>query len=143
MLGRLICLLAAVAVFATSDTTFAQDAKKCRLQKVVEWKVRSIGRHMAVDGAINGKKIGIVLDTGAYASVMFRASAKRLGLDLRESRGERAYGVGGETQVYPTVVDEFRLGEVAVRDLQLRVAGEAISLCGRGARLDAASHSAK
>ena len=46
MLGRLICLLAAVAVFATSDTTFAQDAKKCRLQKVVEWKVRSIGRHM-------------------------------------------------------------------------------------------------
>ena len=124
MLGRLICLLAAVAVFATSDTTFAQDAKKCRLQKVVEWKVRSIGRHMAVDGAINGKKIGIVLDTGAWASLLFRASAQRLDLDLKEALGERAFGVGGETKVYTTVVDEFKLGEAAVRGLQLRVAGE-------------------
>ncbi len=124
MLQRLFVLITLATVVATTSVAFAEDAKKCRLQKVVEWQVRMIGRHMAVDGAINGKKIGIVLDTGAYASVMFRASAKRLGLDLRESRGERAYGVGGETQVYTTVVDEFRLGEVAVRDLQLRVAGE-------------------
>ena len=111
-------------VVATSDVALAQDAKKCRFQKVVEWPVRMIARHMAVDGAINGKKVGIVLDTGATTSMMFSASAKRLGLDLRESRGERAYGVGGETKVYTTVVDEFKLGEVVVRGLQLRVMGE-------------------
>ena len=44
-------------------------------------------------------------------------------ISRRRSR-ERAYGVGGETKVYTTVVDEFKLGEVAVRGLQLRVAGE-------------------
>jgi clan AA aspartic protease (TIGR02281 family) len=124
MLRGTIFLATLAAFAATTSAALAQDAKKCRFQKVVEWQVRSIGRHMAVDGAINGKKIGIVLDTGAYASLLFRASAKRIGLDLRESRGERAYGIGGETKVYTTIVDEFKLGDVAVRDLQLRVAGE-------------------
>ena len=112
-----------LALAAHAGHALAQDAPKCRLQKVVEWQVRSIGRHMAVDGAINGQKIGIVLDTGASASVLFRASAKRLGLELKETR-ERMYGVGGETKVDLAVVDEFKLGQVAVRGMNMRVAGE-------------------
>ena len=121
---RPILLSAFVAFAASPPALLAQDAKKCSLQKVVEWNVRSIGRHMAVDGAINGKKIGIVLDTGAYASLLFRASAKRLGLDLKVARGERAYGAVGETQVYTALVDEFKLGEAAVRSLNVYVTGE-------------------
>ncbi|MFO1306595.1 MAG: aspartyl protease family protein [Burkholderiales bacterium] len=122
-LRRSACLFAMLALVLHGGQAFAQDAPKCRLQKIVEWQVRSIGRHMAVDGAINGQKIGIVLDTGASASVLFRASAKRLGLELKDTR-ERMYGVGGETKVDVTVVDEFRLGEVAVRGMRMRVAGE-------------------
>lgn len=120
---RSICLLVTLALAAIAGPAAAQDAPKCRLQKIAEWQVRSIGRHMAVDGAINGQKIGIVLDTGASASVLFRASAKRLGLELKDTR-ERMFGIGGETKVDLAVVDEFKLGEVAVRGLPMRVAGE-------------------
>ena len=124
MLQRLLVLIALATVVAATSVAFAQDAKKCRLQKVVEWQVRMIGRHMAVDGAINGKKIGIVLDTGASMSILFRAAAKRLDLPLKEARGQRVYGVGGESRVDTTVVEEFKLGEAVVRDLNLMVAGE-------------------
>jgi predicted aspartyl protease len=125
MLQRLRRPHRARTVVAATTCAFAQDAKKCRLQKSSSGRFGSIGRHMAVDGAINGKKIGIVLDTGASVSI----ALSRVGQATRprspeESRGERVYGVGGETQVYTTVVDEFKLGSVAVRDLQLRVAGE-------------------
>ena len=87
------------AMFAAPAVRFAQDAKKCRLQKVVEWKVRSIGRHMAVDGAINGQKIGIVLDTGASREHSLpRGSQASRSPDSRRRRGQRVYGVGGEIQ---------------------------------------------
>lgn len=117
-------LLALAALLTAPGAPHAQERSKCRFQKVVEWQVRSIGRHMAVDGAINGRKIGIVLDTGATSSVLFTASAKRLGLDLREALGARSFGIGGETKAYTTVVDEFKLGEATVRALELRVGGE-------------------
>ena len=109
MLRRSICAILAGGMFAAPAFAFAQDATPCKLQKVVEWQVRSIGRHMAVDGAVNGQKIGIVLDTGAAVSVLFRAAARRLALDLKESTGERLFGVGGETKVEVAVIDEFKL----------------------------------
>lgn len=124
MLRRSLCLLALLVFAAASGPASSQDAKKCRLQKVVEWKVRSIGRHMAVDGAINGKKIGIVLDTGAPRSVLIRASAKRLDLPISEVRGARARGVGGDSRIDVAVVDEFMLGEAVVRGMNFYVTGE-------------------
>jgi predicted aspartyl protease len=123
MLRRSVLLAGLVAFAATSTVALAQAAN-CKLQKVVEWKVRSIGRHMAVDGAINGKKIGLVLDTGASLSILFRSAAKRLDLPLTESRGSRIYGVGGQSQVYTAVIEEFKLGEAPVRDFTVTVAGD-------------------
>jgi predicted aspartyl protease len=120
------CLpLAAVAAVALAGApAFAQDAKKCRLEKLVEWQVRSIGRHMVVDGAVNGKKIGIVLDTGAERSVLMRAAAKRLDVPVHEVRGARTRGVGGDSRVDVAVVDEFKLGEAAVGGMRFYVVGE-------------------
>ena len=114
----------AVVVAVTPVAASAQDPKNCRLQKIAEWQVRSIGRHMAVDGAINGKKIGIVIDTGASVSLLFRTAARRLDLPLTEARGQRIYGVGGESKVEIASIDEFKLGNAAVRGMELRVAGE-------------------
>ena len=124
MFRRSILHVVLVALASASPFSLAQDADKCRLQKVVEWQVRSIGRHMAVDGAINGKRIGIVLDTGATSSVLMRASAKRLDLPVVESRGMRIKGIGGDSKLQIAFVDEFKLGEAVVRDMSFGVAGE-------------------
>jgi clan AA aspartic protease (TIGR02281 family) len=120
---RPLLFAAIVAVSAASLPAPAQDAK-CKLQKVVEWPVRMIRGHFVVDGAINGQKAGIMIDTGATHSMMLRSSATKLGLETKEARGFRMFGIGGETKVETTVVDELRLGEVPVRTMQLLVAGE-------------------
>ena len=63
-------------------------------------------------------------------SLILRTSAMRLNLPRREAQGYRMYGVGGETKVEIASVDEFKLGEVAVKDMHLFVAGE--NLLGNG-----------
>jgi predicted aspartyl protease len=123
MLRRPILVAVLVAVAATCAPALAQDAR-CRLQKIVEWQVRSIGRHIAMDGAINGRKIGIVIDTGASSSLLMRASAKRLDLPMSEGHGARIKGIGGDSRLQVAVVDEFRLGDAVVRGMTFGVAGD-------------------
>jgi predicted aspartyl protease len=113
-----------VAVALAGGPALAQDARKCRFQKVVDWQVRSMVRHITVDGAINGKRIGIALDTGAQRSTLMRASAKRLDVPTHEVRGARMRGVGGDSKVDVAIVDEFKLGEAAVGGMRFYVAGE-------------------
>jgi predicted aspartyl protease len=114
------CVAAAVA---TPGVAYAQTSK-CRLLKIVDWPVRFVRNHVVVDGAINGQKIGIILDTGAQRSVILRSSAVRLDLPRREALGYRFYGVGGESKVEIATVDDFKLGAVSTKDMQLFVAGE-------------------
>ncbi len=115
--------MAMVAGSLVAGEALAQS--KCRFLKIVDWPVRLVGNHIVVDGAINGKTIGIVLDTGAGRSTIFRASAIRLQLPTQEARNMRIAGIGGESKVDIAIVDEFKLGEVATKDLQLYVVGEA------------------
>jgi predicted aspartyl protease len=114
------CLVAGVGVAGSAG---AADAK-CKFVRIVDWPVRMVRNHIVVDGAINGQKIGIILDTGASMSLILRSAAVRLDLPKREAPGYRMYGVGGETKVEIAVVDDFKLGEVSTKGLQLFVAGE-------------------
>ena len=59
-------------------------AASCQLTKVAEWPVRLERNKLIVDGAINGQKIGVLLDTGATTTLIFRAATERLGLVRRE-----------------------------------------------------------
>ncbi len=45
------------------------DGAKCKFVRIVDWPVRVVRNHIVVDGAINGQKIGITLDTGSTRSV--------------------------------------------------------------------------
>ena len=101
----------------------AQPAK-CKLAKVVDWPVRMVGSHIVVDGAINDQKVGITLDTGAQRSLILRSTAVRLDLPRLEAPGLRMFGVGGETRMEIASVDDFKLGEVSTKGMQLYVAGE-------------------
>jgi predicted aspartyl protease len=122
---RPISLLATclVAGLGMAGSAAAADAK-CKFVRIVDWPVRIVRNHIVVDGAINGQKIGIILDTGATRSLILRSAAVRLDLPKREAPGYRMYGVGGQTKVEIAVVDDFKLGEVSTKGLQLFVAGE-------------------
>jgi predicted aspartyl protease len=115
-----VCLVAGLAL---AGGAFAQNAE-CKLAKVVDWPVRMLGTHIVVDGAINGQKAGIALDTGAQRSLILRSTAARLDLPRREAPGMRMFGIGGETRMEIASVDDFMLGEVSTRGMQFYVAGE-------------------
>ncbi len=96
----------------------------CKLITIAEWPIRLEHNKLIVDGAINGQKIGIVLDTGAERSFILRSAAVRLGLTLRRARGLRLFGIGGETEVEMAHLDEFKIGEATHKNWQVIVAGE-------------------
>lgn len=117
-------LVAALAVgLALASNTFAA-ASNCKMVQIADWPVRLERGHLIVDGAINGKKIGIMLDTGATTSMILRSATEQLGLTRHEVRGYRMFGIGGETHVEATSIDEFKIGQVARKNWRVLVAGE-------------------
>jgi len=114
-------LLAAGFALATGT---AAAASNCKMLQIADWPVRPGRGIPVVDGAINGQKIGVLLDTGSGTSLIVRSSAERLGLSRQETRGLRVFGIGGETHAQATIVDEFSIGEVTRKNLPFMVAGE-------------------
>ena len=117
-------LAAAAAVWMAAAAQAAAEAPGCKLIKIAEWPLRDDYYRPAVDGEINGQKIGILLDTGADKSMLLRSAALRLGLVLHESGERRAYGVGGETSVDVVTLESFRIGAAVRTQWRVPVAGE-------------------
>jgi predicted aspartyl protease/Tfp pilus assembly protein PilF len=99
-------------------------ASNCKMVKIAELPVRVAQNKLIVEGAINGQKVGILLDTGAGRTTILRSAAERLGLGAHWAAGVRMSGVGGETDVESAVVNEFKLGEAVRKDWRMYVAGE-------------------
>ena len=96
----------------------------CKLVRVAEWPVQVDRNRLVVQGAINGKPVGIMLDTGTSRTLISRAAANRLGLTRQTALGHRVFGVGGESYAEMAYVDEFRIGEAVRRNWTVLVAGE-------------------
>ena len=104
----------------------AEDAPaKCKLVRIANWHVRFLGTHAVIDGYVNGdKKIGVLIDTGAYASILTKSAAERLQLPTH-SAGQTIYGIGGgESRMLLTHIDDIRIGDFSAKGLRVRVAGE-------------------
>ncbi|MGE3452071.1 MAG: aspartyl protease family protein [Burkholderiales bacterium] len=99
-------------------------AAACTLARIAEWTAKGESDHFIIDGTINGRKVGILLDTGARTTLIHRAAAVKLGLQRRSEPGLRAFGIGGETTVESVDIDEFRIGGAARRNFRMLVAGE-------------------
>jgi hypothetical protein len=56
--------------------------------------------------------------------MILRSAADRLGLTRRVARGYRLVGVGGESYVESTMIDEFRIGQLIRKNWEVMVAGE-------------------
>ena len=122
VMGRPVHVLIVLALAVCATPLLA--AANCKLMQIGEWRVKPHSGRLIVDGEINGQKIGVLLDTGAQNSVILRAAADRLGLTRQTAPGYRAYGVGGETYVEYTVLDEMKLGQGARRNWRVLVLGE-------------------
>src|SRR6266446_348708 len=101
----------------------AEDPPKCRLVQIDEWPVQLIRGLPVIEGLINGKKIGVLLDTGAYASLITNAAAEKLELSMW-GRGEYMTGFGGDSRVRETRIGELRIGRWVRKGMGLRVSGE-------------------
>ena len=121
-MGRAVHVLIVLALAVCATPLFG--AANCKLMQIGEWRVKPHSGRLIVDGEINGQKIGVLLDTGAQNSVILRAAADRLGLTRQTAPDYRAYGVGGETYVEYTVLDEMKLGQAARRNWRVLVLGE-------------------
>ena len=118
------CHLSGHLGMATASDIAGAASSGCRLVKVEDWPIRMQRNRLLVDGAINGQKVSVMLDTGAERTLILRAAAVRLGLPLSGTTNDRMFGVGGETKVDVAFVDEFRVGQAAQKQLRLLVAGE-------------------
>lgn len=115
--------LIAAAAFAACVAADA-PAAECKLVRVVEWPVRIKSGHIFVDGEINGRKVDILLDTGASRSALVRSAAGRLELPTHDAKGYRMFGIGGELAIEIADVAEFKLGNTVIKDWRVIVAGD-------------------
>ena len=99
-------------------------ASNCKLVKIAEWAVKPQTGRLIIDGAINGQKVGVLVDTGAWRSMLLRGAADRLSITRYEALGYRVYGIGGETHAEYVTLDEFRLGQATRRNWKVLAVGE-------------------
>jgi len=115
-------LLAAAVVAAPA---WAEEAH-CQLQSLGEMSV-TVEKNglITAPGAVDGKPVRLLIDTGAFGTLLFESEAKKLGLVLTEA-GAKVYGVGGESDVYRASVKEFRLGDLVEQHAELMVTGRSV-----------------
>lgn len=117
-------LLFACAAITLADAAPAAERKACQLLTVDEWSVRERYYRPVIDGAINGHKIGIMLDTGATHSVVWRNAVDRLGLRTFQAPNQRYFTVEGEEQVDATDIAELRIGKAVRKNWRALVFGQ-------------------
>jgi len=120
---RIIVAGVAGACLAAGDVAAAAESG-CTLVKIADLPVRVIKNKLIVDGTINGRKMGVVLDTGAMMTLVLRPATDRLGLERHEARGYRMFGIGGETKAESVLIDDFRIGQASRKGWRMLVAGE-------------------
>ena len=117
-IAALAALMAAFCVPAS-----AADPPHCKVALIAEWPVSLRYNQPVVEGLINGKKVGIMLDTGSFASILTKDAAERMGLGTWMTN-QRVVGIGGDSRITITNIEELRIGDAMRRNLRVRVAGE-------------------
>lgn len=117
-----------IAVALTCLATGAEAAaeRHCQLQSYGEIDATMKGGEIIAQATIDGKTEPMIIDTGSFGTMLFEASAKRLGLSLRDT-AMTAYGVGGQTRVYSARVKTFGLAGLSERNADLAVSGRELN----------------
>jgi aspartyl protease family protein len=68
--------------------------------------------HFFSEGAINGRPMRFLVDTGATAVALPASDARRLGIDYTKGQRGRTSTAGGLVDVYRVRLDRVRLGDI-------------------------------
>lgn len=79
------------------------------------------GGHFITGGAINGRAVEFMVDTGATTIAMSAADAERIGLKYRDGQRGMASTAGGVVPVYRVNLTSVRVGEVTVYGVDANV----------------------
>jgi predicted aspartyl protease len=105
--------LATLAGLAAINLARAADdgPPKCSYVEVASLPVRYVGTSLspAVDGVINGSPATMLVDTGAYRTILTMTGAEKFNLSLHLT-GRYAAGVSGNSRLYWTRLTEFSIG---------------------------------
>ncbi|TWB22769.1 clan AA aspartic protease (TIGR02281 family) [Nitrospirillum amazonense] len=118
--GASILALSALAILSLAAT--AQAASSCKLAQVAAIPLEMDGNTLLARVAINGKPVHMLIDTGAWMSVLNRSSLAPLGLKAVDAQGEMI-GVDGTSRLLQTTMDSLELGTWRGRDVRVYVGG--------------------
>ena len=79
------------------------------------------GGHFITSGAINGRAVQFMVDTGATSVSMGATEAERLGIDYRKGQVTRTQTANGTVAVYIVKLNSVRVGDVEVYDVDASV----------------------
>jgi aspartyl protease family protein len=78
----------------------------------------SSGGHFMAQGAINGRSVNFMLDTGATTIALSAADAQRIGLDFSKGQPVRVNTANGVAQGWRVRLNSVRVGDVEVYDIE-------------------------
>lgn len=84
----------------------------------------SSGGHFMTQGAINGRAVTFMVDTGATNVSMSAADAQRIGLDFTKGEPVRMNTANGLAQGYRVRLNSVRVGDVEIYDVEAIVSQE-------------------
>ncbi len=84
------------------------------------------GGHFVTDGAINGRSVRFMVDTGATLVAMGRPDAERLGLDLSAARPGVSQTANGPVAVQLITLSSVRVGAVQIANVNAVVLPQAL-----------------
>jgi predicted aspartyl protease len=118
---RFIAAAVIAAVASAAPTLASAD---CKLLLLAEFKLDPTSYSPIAEGEINARKVKVLIDSGATFSSVSSFAVSRLGLPTIEMVGMRAYGIGGDTQVYRAHINELKIGAFTKTVLDLYVSGD-------------------
>lgn len=83
--------------------------------------------HYATEAAINGRRLVVLIDTGASTIAFSRTEAERLELDFRQGRRIKVTTASGQADAFLVTLDEVRVGPIQLRGVEATVSLEANS----------------
>ena len=81
----------------------------------------SQGNHYRALGAINGKRVRFLVDTGATSVALSSYKADELGIDYRDGAKGAASTAGGIVNTYNVMLDEVSVGDITIPHVRAAV----------------------
>jgi predicted aspartyl protease len=114
--------LSVAAIFVTVVAPPAHA--RCHVANVAAIPIAIDNNQLLARGAIDAHPVRVLIDTGSSMSLIWRSAAERLGLRLIGAPRRRLFGLGGESRVDATFVEELRVATFTVKRLRIPVAGD-------------------